>query len=77
MALGAIQLEAVVGASFMRRRRDVDLGLERNADLVFWLFHVVPLATLISVTIGVASLYLGGVSRQRTPATPSDGRFGP
>ncbi|MEO6471194.1 MAG: EAL domain-containing protein [Aeromicrobium sp.] len=60
MAVGNT-LEAVVGASMMRRRRDVDLGFERIADLISWLFRVVPIATLISATIGVTSLYLGGI----------------
>ena len=54
-------LEAVVAVYALRRIPDFQISLERLADVIALIVVAAILSTMISATIGVMSLYLGGV----------------
>jgi signal transduction histidine kinase len=54
-------LEAVVGAYALRRVRGFRLALDGLRDVIAFIVFAATLATMISATIGVASLYFGGL----------------
>jgi signal transduction histidine kinase len=54
-------LEAVLAVYALRRIPDFQLSLERLADVIGLIVLAAGLSTMVSATIGVTSLYLGGV----------------
>src|SRR5262245_53432274 len=54
-------LEAVVGVSMLHRIPRFNAGLDRPSDVLRFAFFVAMLSTLISATLGVGSLTLGGI----------------
>ncbi len=54
-------LEVVLAAYALRRIPDFQISLERLADAVGLIILAAGLSTMVSATIGVASLYLGGI----------------
>src|SRR5918992_5374671 len=54
-------LEAIVGTYALRRVRGFRPSLDRVRDVVALIVLAAGLSTMVSATIGVASLYLGGV----------------
>lgn len=54
-------LEAVVAVYALRRIPDFQISLERLADVIGLIVLAAGLSTMVSATIGVTSLYLGGI----------------
>jgi signal transduction histidine kinase len=54
-------LEAVLAVYALRRIPDFQVSLERLADVIGLIVLAAGLSTMVSATIGVASLYLGGI----------------
>jgi signal transduction histidine kinase len=54
-------LEAVLAVYALRRIPDFDVSLERVRDVVALIVFAAVLSTMFAATIGVASLYLGGI----------------
>jgi signal transduction histidine kinase len=54
-------LEAVLAVYALRRIPDFQLSLERLADVIGLIVFAAGLSTIVSATIGVTSLYLGGI----------------
>jgi signal transduction histidine kinase len=54
-------LEAVVGVYALKRLPDFRFSLDRVRDAIGFIVLAAALATLVSATIGVLSLYLGGI----------------
>jgi signal transduction histidine kinase len=53
--------EALVGALFIRRVRDFSITLESVTSVIALILWAAVLSTLISATVGVVSLYAGGI----------------
>jgi integral membrane sensor domain MASE1 len=54
-------LEAVLAVYALRRIPDFQISLERLADVIGLIVLAAGLSTMVSATIGVTSLYLGGI----------------
>jgi signal transduction histidine kinase len=61
-------LEAVIGAYALRRVAGFHLALDRLRDVLALILFAATLSTMISATIGVASLYLAGMVEPRNVA---------
>jgi signal transduction histidine kinase len=55
-------LEAVLAVYALRRIRGFQVSLERLADVIGLIVLAAGLSTMVSATIGVATLYLGGIA---------------
>jgi len=63
MALGNT-LEALIGAYWLRRHAGFRNSLDRLRDVMGFIVFAAVLSTTVSATVGVSSLWLGGVMAQ-------------